>query len=84
MLLAIFGFINLAFIPVQYIYLKNLSEDIGDKSQQKYYDDQPLGTQLTHFQLQGNFIILPANMIATFIYRQRRKKIKKQKSGGTK
>ncbi|MFC7320205.1 DUF3949 domain-containing protein [Halobacillus campisalis] len=46
---------------------------MGEKSQQEYYDDKPLGTQLTHFHLQGNHIILPANLIANFIYRQRRK-----------
>lgn len=72
-LLGIYVFINLCFIPVQYLYICGLEElQLRKKNDGKdLYENMPAGEQLSHYNAQGNFILLPANVIAYFIYKKK-------------
>lgn len=57
-------------VPIQYTYLVEMKKQQASKaSQQDYYDDAPTPYQVIHYQLQSSPFFLPANLVASIIYR---------------
>ena len=57
-------------VPLQYSYIKELKKaQASHSSQQDLYDTSSPSTQLTHYQIQSNIFFVPANAVASLIYR---------------
>lgn len=65
--------LSLLLLPVQYKYIKELKEtqkknkDRG-VSIEDHYDQMSFETQQLHFNAQGNFLFIGANMLAAIVY----------------
>ncbi|WP_433750817.1 DUF3949 domain-containing protein [Falsibacillus pallidus] len=78
LLWAVLGYvlINLIFLPVQYLYVRGMEDEQKrlNKKQGKMYDDMEAGELVLHYGAQSNMLLLPANILAGFIYKIRHPK----------
>lgn len=57
-------------VPLQYSYIKELKKtQAAHRSQQELHDQSSPSMQLMHDQVQSNFFFVPANAVASLIYR---------------
>lgn len=63
-------------VPAQYGYISEMKDIIKRKGQEDYYKEMSFEEEQLHFNSQGNLIILPATLIANFIYNLKHKKAK--------
>lgn len=63
-------------VPAQYGYISEMKEIIKRKGQEDYYKDMSFEEEQLHYNAQGNLIILPATLIANFIYKLKHKNAK--------
>ena len=57
-------------VPLQYSYIKELKKaQASPSSQQELYDASSPSTQQMHYQIQSNLFFVPANAVASLIYR---------------
>lgn len=63
----------LIMIPIQYSYIAEMKE-LKKRSQSTHnemYEKMPVGEEQLHYNLQGNLLNIPSNLVAMLIYKIR-------------
>lgn len=63
-------------VPAQYGYISEMKDVIKRKGQEDYYENMSFEEEQLHYNAQGNLLILPATLIANFIYNLKHKNVK--------
>lgn len=75
-ILIIYVLITIIALPFQYRYIvavEELKKKNKDKTQGEMYDSFQFQEQVVHENAQGNFLFVPANVIASLIYKMKHK-----------
>lgn len=64
----------LIMIPIQYSYISEMKQRLKNKSHNDVYDSMSFEEQQLHFNVQGNLLNLPSNLVAQLIYKLRHRK----------
>lgn len=65
-------------VPIQYSYISSMKEleKKSNKSHNQLYEDMSFEKEQLHYNLQGNLINIPSNLVAMLIYKLRHRNIK--------
>lgn len=72
-IISVYAIYFLMMIPIQYSYITEMKKRLKkqNQSQNEMYDNMSFEEQQLHFNVQGNLLNLPSNLVAALIYKIR-------------